>query len=183
MSTPESGPDPRDGSRAPGEEGAKTVLLSRDELRVHLATMLATGGRQDRPVALILLDLDGFESISTGLGEHVSEAVLRQISDRLRSTVRQSDFVGHVGGDLFAILCDHTGIEASGRIAERVLALTRRSLDAVPTHFRLRTSIGLAAFEPASASRPTAEGIIAQAEAALDESRRGGRDRITAVTL
>ncbi|MBC7593290.1 MAG: GGDEF domain-containing protein [Kineosporiaceae bacterium] len=180
MTSPDGRSDPEESRDGPNGD-PETVLLSREELRGRLDVMVAADGRAHVPVSVILLDMDGLETIRAGLGNQVSEAVLGQISDRLRSTVRHGDFVGHVGGEEFVILCDGIGIDVSTRVAERMLALTRRSLDNVPTRFQVRTSIGVASSETISGVVPTADEMIAQAVAAMRESKRRGANHVIAV--
>src|SRR6185437_6509662 len=92
---------------------AEALLLSRtDELtglgnrRAALATVDAGLVEAGRPLALMLLDLDGFKEINDSLGHAAGDSVLMTVADRLAATVGPNVFVARLGGDEFAIVVE-----------------------------------------------------------------------------
>lgn len=178
-----SEPDRAERRGNPDRSPAPVVVFTRDALLEHLEGLLADPRRRPADISLVLLTVDGFARIRTGLGQHIGDGVLAQFSARLRSTVRHNDLVGHLGGDDFVILCDRTGADAVAHVIGRVQDVTNRSLDDVPTRFHLTTNIGAATSEGSSEALPTAVDLIHRADDALRESRDGTRGRVNAVII
>jgi diguanylate cyclase (GGDEF)-like protein len=74
----------------------------RDEL-VHATTRALRGGRT---MALLLLDLDGFKAASETLGRQVGDALLRDVAERLRGSIRTGDLLARLGGSVFAVVLE-----------------------------------------------------------------------------
>src|SRR5262249_50592064 len=104
-------------------------LLERDgltRLLTHTAFLeraraLAEEPRHDRtPVAMILVDLDGFKSLNDRYGHPTGDAVLSSLAGLLRRRVRQSDLVGRLGGDEFAAIIENIREREAVRLLERM---------------------------------------------------------------
>ena len=90
-------------------------------LRDRVAQALAHAVRMQGRVALMYLDLDRFKTINDSLGHPVGDALLREVVERLKSCVRDSDTICRQGGDEFIILLnDVRDSEAVSRIAEKI---------------------------------------------------------------
>ena len=83
---------------------ALTDLPNRAALRVHLVHALHQAQIQGHTLALLLLDLNNFREINDTLGHHNGDLVLKQVAERLRAAVRDTDMVARLGGDEFAVL-------------------------------------------------------------------------------
>ena len=79
--------------------GLPNRLLFREQLEYRLGQM----GRDDR-LAVLCLDLDRFKAVNDNLGHPFGDMLLRQVGERLRSCLRESDSIARLGGDEFAIL-------------------------------------------------------------------------------
>jgi diguanylate cyclase len=74
----------------------------------------------DRPLALLLLDLDGFKEVNDGLGHHAGDDLLRQVGSRLRPLLRPADTLARLGGDEFAVLLPDTGPDNAEVVAHKL---------------------------------------------------------------
>ncbi len=91
-----------------------TDLPNRVLLRDRLEQAINSAKREKQKVALFILDLDRFKEVNDTLGHYSGDRLLKQVALRLRSAVRQSDTLAHLGGDEFAILL--TVIKASSDV-------------------------------------------------------------------
>ena len=97
--------------------GLPNRLLLRD--RMEQAKALAT--RMRSRVALMFLDLDRFKTINDSLGHPVGDALLKEVVERLKSCVRESDTISRQGGDEFIILLnDVRDGESVSRVADKI---------------------------------------------------------------
>jgi diguanylate cyclase (GGDEF)-like protein/PAS domain S-box-containing protein len=160
-----------------------TGLATRKLLEERLAQVLSAAERSDRPMALVFLDLDGFKAINDALGHGAGDAVLRAVSDRLRSAVRQSDLVSRLGGDEFVVLCEDTDVDQVTGVAERIRSVIREPLDGIPARLPLTASLGIASHVSDDGTHPTAPEILALADDAMYRSKNAGKDRATLVRV
>jgi diguanylate cyclase (GGDEF)-like protein len=130
--------------------------------------------RADRATAVFMIDMDGFKQVNDEHGHLVGDAVLQRVAGVLAAEVRQTDAVGRVGGDEFAVLLPATDVSAALAVAERI----RRAVRELPAPVRrgLSTSIGVAVHPHVADG--TVEGLLAAADAALYEAKDSGRDRV-----
>jgi len=102
---------------------ALTGLPNRRAFEERLPVELSRASRQGRPVALCLIDLDGFKSVNDSLGHPAGDDVLRQVAQILDDS-RLADDCFRIGGDEFAILMPGTTAEeaqvAAARVVERI---------------------------------------------------------------
>lgn len=129
--------------------------------------------RAARGVALVYLDLDRFKTINDTLGHHVGDRALLKLSDILKDSFRRSDIIGRMGGDEFAVLA----VEATGDGPSLLLQRLRERIDefnqAHREPYQLAVSIGMARFD--GDDRIHLEDLLAQADAAMYEEKRGKR--------
>jgi diguanylate cyclase (GGDEF)-like protein/PAS domain S-box-containing protein len=89
---------------------ALTGLPNRLTLELRLEQSLADSRRNGRGVAVMFLDLDRFKSINDSLGHHIGDLLLKEVANRLRAALRESDTVARLGGDEFVIVL--SGLES-----------------------------------------------------------------------
>ena len=100
-----------------------TGLANRALLIDRLAQALARQPRDDRPFALMMVDLDGFKTVNDTYGHPVGDKLLCHVANRLFSTVRAADTVARIGGDEFAIVSvELADAEAGFELARRIAA-------------------------------------------------------------
>ena len=81
-----------------------TGVANRAYFQLRLGDAIATAVRYNRPVGVLILDLDRFNEVNDAFGHHFGDDVLRMVAQRLRNCVRQSDTVARIGGDEFGVI-------------------------------------------------------------------------------
>lgn len=156
-------------------DGLTTLLVRRAFLR-EAQRLLLQARQQAQPCALLMIDLDHFKEKNDAHGHLVGDAVLREVSTRIKGLLRTGDVVGRYGGEeLVACLPVSSHAEAL-HISERL----RASVPSAPIQvdglqLRQTLSIGLAIFPDHGEDVDT---LIAKADAALYAAKRSGRDRV-----
>lgn len=132
--------------------------------------------RHQRPLALILLDLDRFKEINDEHGHPAGDAVLSALGQTLAASARRSDIVGRWGGEEFALLLPETGLDEAVELAERLRErLRERVIRHEGIELRMTASFGVAAF---AGQQELAE-LIEAADQALYAAKMAGRDRVS----
>ncbi len=104
---------------------------------------MARHRRSRQPLALLVLDLDGFKAVNDTLGHPAGDRLLVEVADALRATVREQDTVARQGGDEFAVLAPETGPVAADALVARIeRALGGIDSDDMP----ISASVGWAVF-------------------------------------
>ena len=151
-----------------------TGLANRSLLRERLDSALARSRRSGRPVAALLLDLNGFKQINDAYGHEVGDRVLAEVADRLRLSVRTEDVVGRLGSDEFVVLAEdlHTAKDAIV-IAERIVANLARPVTVGRGPLRVSASLGVALSRPGA---DETDDLLKLAGVAMYTAKRGGDD-------
>ena len=153
-----------------------TGLANRRRGEEVLAVEIARAERFGGPVALVLADLDGFKGVNDRHGHATGDDVLREFADVLRETARDVDLVCRWGGEEFVLLLPGTDADGAAQLAERVRETLRERVLPGRGGERLvvTASFGVASFPEAA----TPAELVAQADAALYEAKRSGKDRV-----
>lgn len=183
------------------ERLATTDSLSGAYNRRHFThcaeTEIERARRYGHPLALLLLDIDHFKSINDNYGHHVGDEAIRAIADVCRATLRNSDSLGRMGGEEFAILLPETNLSDAGQLAERLrenlakMQISVRNSSSVPTEIEssnndpnpnetsaqvsLTASIGVSLWHGASDSL---EALLQRADTCLYEAKDKGRNQV-----
>jgi diguanylate cyclase (GGDEF)-like protein len=138
--------------------------------------MLARSRRHDLPVAALYVDLDGFKDVNDTFGHAAGDELLRIVSARLQSVIREGDTAARLAGDEFIVLVDGSTLDAGPElVAERLLEALRRPYDmraVIGRELAMTASIGIA-----FGVRESAEQLLSDADVALYEAKTSGRDR------
>jgi len=131
--------------------------------------------RFDRPLALLMLDLDHFKDVNDSFGHQRGDAVLIELAGRIRAEARDVDTIARYGGEEIVVVLPETDETGARQAAERLCAAIRRKPFGDPGQppIRLTVSVGVAVF-PRHGS--TASSLLACADAALYEAKHAGRD-------
>jgi diguanylate cyclase (GGDEF)-like protein len=125
-----------------------TGLANRRQLRDTLDRAVEHGRRTDSPVAVLLIDLDGFKEVNDELGHEAGDAVLIHFASTLARQVRRSDTAARLGGDEFAVVAPGVSADDAGGLAQRVLDAAAVPVEVGGRSLRIRASIGVAVSTP-----------------------------------
>ena len=158
-----------------------TGLANRSLLRDRLERAVASSARSHAYCMLLMLDVDRFKLLNDSQGHETGDKLLQGIAARLRACVREEDTVARQGDDDFAILIEHIGSVADEALAHGE-QIVRKIETQFTTPFDLRSdgdayfatlSIGITLFR---GNDTPAELVAQQAEVALDQAKRDGRN-------
>lgn len=131
------------------------------------------------PVVVVLLDLDFFKSVNDTHGHGAGDVVLREVAARLGSRARSGDIAARYGGEEFLVIARGARPEAAVAIGERYWSAVRETvLSPAAGVTKVTASVGVAFCDAPPGARQTRESLLAAADAALYEAKRGGRDRV-----
>ncbi|MGH8934688.1 MAG: diguanylate cyclase [Acidimicrobiia bacterium] len=137
----------------------------------RLSEELARARRFERPLAVVLADLDDFKAVNDAHGHAAGDAVLRMVGEVLRTHLRAVDIACRVGGEEFGLLMPDTSAEGAVRVAERVReAVHRRRVPGVGT---ITVSLGVAVFPDHALDR---DDLMQSADNALYLAKRQGKN-------
>ena len=148
-----------------------TGLSNQRLLRDRLDEVIASDGAGGAGLSAIMIDLDHFKAVNDTFGHPVGDQVLVETGRRLRESSRTGDVVARIGGEEFLMLLPDSDSLTAFAVAERVRAAVR-SADYPSGAGRLTASLGVSTLS----GELDAEGLIAQADAALYWAKRHGRD-------
>ena len=154
-----------------------TDLLSRAYLLERVATLSSTARSDERPLSLLMLDVDHFKKVNDTYGHAAGDEVLRRVAAVLRGATRSNDACGRMGGEEFLLVLDGCDEQHAFDVGERV----RRSVEALEFQsegrtFRITVSAGVAQIGLGHFS--LADDALRAADRALYESKAEGRNRI-----
>jgi diguanylate cyclase (GGDEF)-like protein len=146
-----------------------TGLANRRQLRDDLDRAIDLGRRTGEPVAVLLIDLDGFKEINDELGHAAGDAVLVHFASVLGRQVRGGDTAARLGGDEFAVvLTGMTDVDA-GHLAQRVLDAAHEPVTVADRTLSIRASIGVAVSDPCGTE---ARDLLHRADVAMYRAKR-----------
>jgi diguanylate cyclase (GGDEF)-like protein len=126
---------------------ALTGLHNRSYFRERVEQAVVHGKAGGERTCLMLIDLDRFKEVNDTLGHHNGDQLLRQIGNRLKQELRESDTVARLGGDEFAVLLrDVTDTTQIVRTAERILTCLKQPLFFMGLTLDVGASIGISLF-------------------------------------
>jgi two-component system, cell cycle response regulator len=153
-----------------------TGLFNRGAIVGILQKELTRAQRERNSVSVILVDLDHFKKINDTQGHSAGDAVLRQVAERMQSSVRSYDSVGRYGGEEFLIVLPGCSSRMGTERAEQI-RLTLGEPSPHSPESRISASMGVA-----SAQSPTEmEELLSTADAALYRAKRNGRNRVESI--
>jgi diguanylate cyclase (GGDEF)-like protein len=154
-----------------------TGLANRAALAERLlASFEPDSDRRTRHEGLLFIDIDDFKDVNDSLGHEGGDALLAQLAERLRASVRSHDLVARLGGDEFAVvvLDNDDGTPATGRVAERIYEALSEPFVIGDRSLRVSLSMGVAQRTEDTAD---ATELLRQADSAMYRAKHGGKAR------
>lgn len=157
-----------------------TGLYNRRHLEVCLDQEISRARRYGSALGIVIMDIDHFKSVNDAHGHGVGDLVLQRISEFLKSTLRTSDIVARIGGEEFCWILPETPKDIAVAFLERVrIGISEIAFEADAISFNVTCSFGLAELSDAS---PDADKLLRNADFALYEAKKTGRNSIVAFT-
>ncbi|MCY0094654.1 PleD family two-component system response regulator [Hoeflea ulvae] len=157
---------------------ALTGLNNRRHLDTHLATLVERSNRRDRPLSVLITDIDHFKAINDTHGHEGGDDVLREFARRVRGAVRGADLACRYGGEEFVVVMPDTTPEIAAQVAERLrdaIAAAPFKISATGRVAPLTTSVGIATLEKGGEG---ADSLMRRADKALYQAKNNGRNRV-----
>ena len=151
-----------------------TGLLNRRALFEFGDYEISRSVRLERPVAVVMMDLDNYKEINDTHSHLVGDRVLKEVSRVLRENVRNIDIIGRYGGDEFVILMPETSLGEAVKAMERVRRkLERTAIRAGSLKFHVTASFGVTHHDK---DLPMLEVLIEEADKAMYAAKTSGRN-------
>jgi diguanylate cyclase (GGDEF)-like protein len=152
-----------------------TELFNRRAFYQQASSLLKQAERHQRPLSLLLADIDHFKAINDTFGHDIGDQALKTVANLLHKNMRTEDLCARFGGEEFIALLPDTGRDAALNLAQRInQAIKSEIVDANGQEVVLTISIGVAC----SLSGNTLEAMIKSADNALYQAKDNGRDQV-----
>lgn len=154
-----------------------TDLFNRRGLQQVLTREIHAAERKGTSLLAVVMDIDNFKSINDTLGHPCGDIILKEVSKKLKDSIRISDYIGRIGGDEFILLLPETSLEEGIKLSERL----RLSIASMPLYIsdtkkiQVTVSMGLA---PVSMNIISVDEILGLADPLLRESKNQGKNRV-----
>ena len=153
-----------------------TGLANRLLLRARLESAVSRASEQGRLTGLLLIGLDRFRLVNSGLGHQHGDTLLQQIAQRLKQAVRHGDTVARMGGDQFAVLLEslvHAG--EADRLAQEIKQALNEPFTVADCEIQVNASIGISVHPSDGES---VDALLKNADAAMHRAKRTDGDNI-----
>ena len=160
---------------------ALTNLANRRGLAERLDAELIRASENGTSVSFVIADIDDFKAVNDGYGHQTGDQIIRAVGQALASSVRELDLPARYGGEEFAVVLPGSRLADARRTAERM----RRAVSEIEVPgpngqtARVTMSFGVSEF-PTYAG---VESLVAAADAALYQAKRGGKDQVATATV
>ena len=156
-----------------------TGVFNRRYFDIHIKQMSGKAKESGQKMCMMMLDIDHFKDVNDTYGHQAGDAVLRKLSETLKSSFRVTDLIARYGGEEFVVLLSKVELKNGIKIAEK----TRTAIEAidfvVPDQeqpLKKTTSIGIAEFN----LEESVEEFINRVDKALYEAKETGRNKVVA---
>jgi len=150
-----------------------TGLINRDLFKEKLDSVIACSASQQKQLAVLVLDLDGFKDVNDSQGHDVGDKVLQQVAKNINDVLNRSYVLSRLSSDEFAILAGNSGEALSIQLLiGKILALFKKKILVEDYEFTLSTSIGVSLFPEDGLS---ASDLLRNADTAMHAAKIAGR--------
>jgi diguanylate cyclase (GGDEF)-like protein len=153
-----------------------TGLLNRRLLRDRLRHAMDRANRSQRPIGLVLMDINNFKEVNDAYGYEAGDAILVQVGATIRSCLRDSDSVARWGGDEFVALLEDLAVETDAQqVAEKIVAGFAQPFRAGARDCLVTVSVGVALYP---APECDLDALLKRADIAVRSARRLGENSV-----
>jgi diguanylate cyclase (GGDEF)-like protein/PAS domain S-box-containing protein len=121
-----------------------TGLPNRDALRAHAARVVFEIRSSNAPMALLHLDLNRFKNINDTHGHAAGDALLREVAQRIKTTIGEGHAVGRLAGNEFLVVAPYLGTQSAAQLAERLVAALCQPVQVGTQQAQPSVAIGIA---------------------------------------
>ncbi|WAS98370.1 GGDEF domain-containing protein [Nannocystis punicea] len=155
-----------------------TQIFNKRYFLETLERELSRARRYDRPLALVMFDIDFFKACNDTFGHRAGDFVLREVADVVRERARKVDVLARYGGEEFAMILPEIDIRGATQFSEKIRAMIAESKFMFEgRHIPVTISIGVAELTQDIA---TYDDLIKKADARLYKAKQTGRNRVVA---
>jgi diguanylate cyclase (GGDEF)-like protein len=135
--------------------------------------------RYNRPLSLIMLDIDHFKAVNDQFGHLLGDKVIVEVARRIEKNLRRVDVACRYGGEEFAILLPETPLTQAAMVADRIWRMiSKQATVSSELKISITVSIGVASYEPEVVM--SADALLDRADQALYIAKKNGRNQVTA---
>lgn len=157
---------------------ALTGLYNRHYLNNHLDNLVRQSLNNNKPMSIMILDMDHFKSVNDAYGHDIGDEVLKQTAEIIVKSIRSSDLAARLGGEEFVVLMPETDHDQAKEAAERIRR-TMESTSMKVSHsvgqLNKTVSIGVAFMNDMG---DNGQSMLKRADEALYKAKEGGRNRV-----
>lgn len=155
-----------------------TGIFNRRHIMTRLNEEFERARRLNKNLGCIMIDIDRFKSINDEFGHLVGDEVLREVSVRIKNSIRIYDVLGRYGGEEFLIVLPDTDFDNTRSLAERIRENVKADMFLtadMPLHIHITVSLGITRMTDGDSS---IDDIIKRADKGLYKAKNSGRDRV-----
>jgi diguanylate cyclase (GGDEF)-like protein/PAS domain S-box-containing protein len=154
---------------------ALTMLPNRHQLNHHLGNLILKAKREQGRFAIFFIDLDNFKYINDTFGHNYGDELLIKASERLKSVLREYDFIARFGGDEFIVTVEYGADRfVTSQIARKMIDVLQREFIVKEKELYISASIGISLFPDNSSSLDI---LLKQADTAMYKAKKNGKNQ------
>jgi two-component system cell cycle response regulator len=157
-----------------------TGVFNRRYVNAHLPRLLDRAADSNKPVSVLMFDIDHFKRVNDTYGHDIGDEVLREVAVRASRNLRNFDLVARLGGEEFVVIMPDTDGESAMMVADRLrtrIGDTPFVISAPVGQITVTVSVGVAI---GGRIGDTVDHLLKRADEALYEAKRTGRNRVIA---
>ena len=152
-----------------------TKCFNKKEIEILIEKFLKESLRYNKPLSILMLDIDFFKKVNDTYGHLAGDFVLKEVADIIKSTIRNSDACGRFGGEEFIIVLPNTKLNGAMKLAERIREnIQNHKFIFQNQEIPITISIGITS----ASKNDSLFSLIERADEALYEAKSKGRNRV-----
>lgn len=153
-------------------------IYNRRYLEQRLQETFKVSQRYQRPLSVLMIDIDHFKAVNDTYGHPVGDEILKRVSQTITDRLRTTDILGRYGGEEFLVLLPETDLSGASQLAQSLVArVSQIPTEQLAPNLQLTISIGVGSY-PEQSQNP--EALVSLADQHLYEAKHQGRNRYTA---